>query len=199
MGKWFPKIYDIAMSPLEKRSFRKIRKEIIGRATGRVLEIGSGTGVNFPFYQNVEHVDAIELNSMMIEKSKNRQRFATVPIKMHSQSAEKLDFIDKTFDSVVATLVFCTIPDPVNALKEIKRVCKPDGKILFFEHVKMKHPFLVRMQNTLTPFWKWICDGCHLNRDTLQLITEAELKVKRVQSYYKGLFLVIECVNQTID
>nr|WP_077214844.1 class I SAM-dependent methyltransferase [Bacillus dakarensis] len=193
MGKWFPSIYDMAMSPLEKGTFKTIRKELIGKAAGRVLEIGAGTGINFPFYQNVERVDAIEPNPLMIEKAKKRLHLADVPVQYHTQSAENLSFPNMTFDSVVATLVLCSIPDPVSALKEIKRVAKPNASILFFEHVKMEQPFLAQLQETLTPAWKKVCDGCHLNRNTLALIREAGFEIQKVESYYKGLFLVIEC------
>jgi len=192
MGKWFPSIYDMVMSPLEKGTFRTIRKELVGKASGRVLEIGAGTGINFPFYQNVEHVDAIEPNPFMIEKAKKKLR-PSVSVRYHTQSAENLDFPNMTFDSVVATLVLSSIPDPVAALNEIKRVAKPNASILFFEHVKMDQPFLAQLQETLTPAWKKICDGCHLNRNTLELIREAGFDIQQVQSYYKGLFLVIEC------
>ncbi|PLR94474.1 class I SAM-dependent methyltransferase [Bacillus sp. T33-2] len=195
MGKLFPSIYDFAMKPLEGRKFNKIREELLGYARGRVLEIGSGTGINFPFYQGVEQVDAVEPNLSMIEKSKDRRKQASVPIHIHVRSAEKLNFDDQTFDTVVSTLVFCTIPDPVKALKEIKRVSKPQASILFFEHVKMEQPFLAKTQELLTPLWKKVCDGCHLNRNTLQTIKEAGFQVKTVKPYYKGLFLVVECTK----
>lgn len=197
MGKWFPAIYDLAMKPLEKGKFRKIRTELIHKASGRVLEIGAGTGINFPLYQNVEHVDAIEPNPTMVEKSKARRKRATVSIQLHGQTAEELDFDDDTFDTVIATLVFCTIPDPMKALKEIQRVCKPGGTVLFFEHVKMKQPFMGQLQELLNPFWKKICDGCHLNRDTLGLVKASEFQVTKVTPYYKELFLTIECVNRS--
>jgi ubiquinone/menaquinone biosynthesis C-methylase UbiE len=183
------------MQPLEKRKFQQIRKEILSHATGRILEIGAGTGINFPLYKNAEHVDAIEPNPGMIEQSYTRKAAAAVPIQVHQQSAESLNFPDDTFDTVVATLVFCTIPDPEKALQEIKRVSKPHAKILFFEHVKMKHPILAFAQEALNPLWKRVCDGCHLNRDTLYTIQESGLLVTNVTSYYKGLFLVVGSEN----
>lgn len=195
MGKWFPAIYDIAMKPLEEGTFKKIRSNLLSQAKGRVLEIGAGTGVNFPLYRDADHVYAIEPNPSMIEKAEPRKQQAKVPIQIHPQSAENLHFAAHTFDTVVATLVFCTIPDPKKALEELKRVTKPGGTILFFEHVKMEQPFLGGLQELLNPFWKKVCDGCHLNRDTLHLVEESGLRVNQVSSYYKGLFLVIECTN----
>ncbi|MBT2690655.1 class I SAM-dependent methyltransferase [Bacillus sp. ISL-47] len=195
MSNFFPSIYDLAMRPLEKRKFQQIRKELLSHATGRVLEIGAGTGINFPLYKNAEHVDAIEPNQGMIEQSHPRKAAAAVPIQVHQQSAESLNFPDDTFDTVVSTLVFCTIPDPVKALQEISRVSKSQTKILFFEHVKMEQPIPAFAQEALNPLWKRVCDGCNLNRNTLQTIQESGLLVTNVTSYYKGLFLVVESEN----
>lgn len=199
MRNFFPSIYDLAMKPLEKRNFQKIRKEVLSKAAGRVLEIGSGTGINFPIYKNAAHVDAIEPSKGMIEQSQTRKTAARVPIRVHQQSAENLEFPDNTFDTVVATLVFCTIPTPVKALEEIIRVSKPQAKILFFEHVKTEQPALAFAQEALNPIWKRICDGCHLNRETLKIIQESGLKVTKVASHYKGLFIVVESENNKVS
>ncbi|MDF0727720.1 class I SAM-dependent methyltransferase [Cytobacillus sp. S13-E01] len=195
MGKWFPSIYDVAMKPLEQTTFKKIREDLISKAEGRVLEIGSGTGVNFPYYKNATQVDAVEPNSWMVKKSLKRKSQTNVPIQTYKLKAEKLPFPDDTFDTVVGTLVFCTISKPLEALKEIKRVSKPSAKFLFFEHVRMEQSFLGKTQDLLTPAWKHICDGCHLNRNTLELVEQAHLSIEKVDSYYKGLFLAIECSN----
>lgn len=196
MGKSLPSLYDLAMKPLEKRKFRKIREALLLKARGRVLEIGAGTGVNFPLYQNVEKVDAIEPNSDMLKHANEKKASSSVPICFHQQSAETLNFPDNTFDSVVATLVFCSIPDPEKALLEIKRVSKPNAAVLFFEHVKMEQRGLALAQDFLTPLWKRLFGGCHLNRDTLQMIQQSGFQIKNVTSYYKGLFLAIESENE---
>lgn len=195
MGKWFAKLYDIFMAPLEHHGVKEIRKHLIAKATGAVLEIGSGTGLNFPYYQNANKVDALEPSSNMRNKSYKRAISAKNPITVLEGSAEKLSYPDNTFDTVVGTLVFCTIPNPELALKEIRRVCKPDGHILLFEHVRLHHAVLGRMQDGLTPIWKRLCDGCHLNRDTLGLVKREGCKVIRMQRFYKNIFVVIEAVN----
>src|SRR5690606_5793131 len=120
---WFPKWYDTFMSPLEKRGFQRLRKSLIGKAQGKVLEIGSGTGANFPYYDRAEEVTALDPNSMMREKSMVRAEQATVPIDVISGDVENLPFMDNVFDTVVGTLVLCTIPNPIKALEEIRRVC----------------------------------------------------------------------------
>lgn len=96
---------------------------------------------------------------------------------------------------MIATLVFCTISDPEKALKEIQRVSKPGAKILFFEHVRIAHPVLGKMQDLLNPFWRKIADGCQLNRDTLSMIQQAGLEITTVEPFYKKLFLSIHAVN----
>lgn len=184
------------MAPLEQKKFKHIRKELLNSAKGKVLELGSGTGINFPLYSNVDEVIAIEPSQSMIDKSLSKHKLAVVPIKIIHASAENLPFEDHTFDTVVATLVFCTIPNVEKAITELKRVCKPDGQILLFEHVKMENAVLSRLQEALTPFWKKVCDGCCLDRETLQSFTTQGLKVERVKQYYKDLFIVAELRNK---
>jgi ubiquinone/menaquinone biosynthesis C-methylase UbiE len=195
MSQSFAKWYDFFMSPLEKKKFKQIRSELLAKATGTVLEIGAGTGINFPLYEHADKVTAIEPSEHMIARSQSKHSQSRVAIEVVTASAEALPFADHSFDSVVATLVFCTIPNPEKALEEIKRVCRPGGKILFFEHVKMENPFLGTLQEWLTPGWKKICDGCCLNRDTLGLIESHGLPIVKVKNYYKGLFIVVEAVN----
>jgi ubiquinone/menaquinone biosynthesis C-methylase UbiE len=118
-------VYDLLMKPLEITRFSGIREKLISNAEGRVLEIGSGTGVNFPLYKYATQVDAIEPNSYMRNKSLERMKLTKIPIQTYLVKAESLPFPDSTFDTVVGTLVFCTIPDPLKALNEVRRVCKP--------------------------------------------------------------------------
>lgn len=196
MGQWFSKLYDTLMKPLERKGVREIRRRLLSKADGKVLEIGSGTGLNFPFYQKAEQVIAIEPAPLMRNQSLTRAQKASVPIEVILAGAEELPFPDNSFDTVVGTLVLCTIPNPVRALREIRRVCKPEGQVLFFEHVKLDHPFLGRLQDWLTPLWKRLCDGCHLNRNTLELIRQGGFEVKRMDKHFKDIFLVIETVNK---
>lgn len=195
MGKWFAALYDAGMKGLENGTFKEIRKGLLAKAEGKVLEIGSGSGINFPFYTKAERVDAIEPDPFMSERAVHRISQVQVPVIVHQQSTEQLEFPDYTFDTAVATLVFCTIPDPGQALREIIRVTKPGAPLLFFEHVKMPQPSLAKMQEFLNPAWRAVCGGCNLNRDTVSEIKRAGIHIERTQTYYKGLFLVIECRN----
>ncbi|SDL95462.1 class I SAM-dependent methyltransferase [Sediminibacillus halophilus] len=197
MGKWFPIAYDFFMKPLEKHRFKDIRSNLLAKAKGRVLEIGSGSGINLPHYQHsVEHVVAIDPNEQMLQRSVEAVRQGKVKIQLLNAEAEKLPFADNTFDTVVATLVFCTVADPEKVILEIKRVSKPGARILLFEHVKVSNPFWAKVQDRLTPIWKRVCDGCHLNRNTLGYFKQAGLSMQEVKKYYKGTFITVDCLYQ---
>ncbi|MET3576400.1 methyltransferase domain-containing protein [Bhargavaea ullalensis] len=190
----FSRTYDQLMSPLEAVSFRKVRREIAQDATGRVLEIGAGTGLNFPFYAKAKSVDAVEPDPEMGRQSFARIREASVPIRLFAAGAEALPFPDGRFDTVIATLVFCTIPEPERALREIRRVAKPGARFVLFEHVRMPSRPLAALQKKLTPAWSKIADGCRLDRDTAQLVREAGISVRRLDSFAGGLFIRMECI-----
>ncbi len=196
MGNLIPKLYDAAMRPFEKSRFYQIRAAIAGNAQGKVLEIGSGTGVNFPFYKKAALVKAIEPDRGMRKQSEKRAANAKVPIQLYDAKAEELPFAADEFDAVVATLVFCTIPEPEQALREIRRCARKGAKIYFFEHVRMDQKPIGTIQDAVTPLWKKVAGGCHLNRDTLQLIRKSGLTVTDVKPMYGGLFLAITCVNE---
>lgn len=195
MGKWFSRIYDPLMKPLENRGFSNIRKNLMQKAEGKVLEIGSGTGLNFPFYLQAEEVTALEPDPSMRERALKRANSAKVPIRVISGKAEQLPFQDNEFDVIVGTLVLCSITDPKKALEEMRRVCRPGGKVLFFEHVRINDSILGSLQDWLTPTWKRLCDGCHLNRNTFQLIKQTGFKIQHVKHKAKGLLVIVEAIN----
>lgn len=195
MSKVFPALYDIAMKPFEKTRFEKIRVNLVRKAQGHVLEIGFGTGANFRYYRDVKRVDAIEPNPEMSKHAEKRIKNAQVPIFTYKAIAEELPFEDNRFETVIATLVFCTIPYPIKALEEIQRTSKSGARVLLFEHVKVDREAIGKAQEVLTPVWKKLCDGCHLDRDTLELVKRSGLVIERVTSYHGGLFLTIECRN----
>ncbi|MGJ9457331.1 class I SAM-dependent methyltransferase [Oceanobacillus sp. CF4.6] len=196
MSYWFSKMYDSFMKPLEKSRIGNIRKHLVSQQMGILLEIGSGTGANFRYYKQAEKVVAVEPDAAMMEQSFTRVKEATVPIELVNASGEWLPFEDNSFDAAVGTLVLCTIPDPNRALKEIRRVCKPGVPILFLEHVRTDSPLLGPLQDWLAPLWKRLCDGCHLNRNTLELIQQNGFEVIKVEKHYKNIFLAIEASNE---
>ncbi|WJH37501.1 class I SAM-dependent methyltransferase [Paenibacillus sp. CC-CFT747] len=188
---FFSRNYDRLMGPLENKIIRSFRERLLRTVKGNVLEIGSGTGLNFSCYREADQVVAIEPNRVMREKSMIRAEQASVPIEVVGAGAEKLPFEDQTFDAVVGTLVLCTIPDPESALLEMKRVCKTGGTLVFLEHVRMNHALWGRLQDWLTPAWSRVCDGCHLNRNAVDMIQKAGFRIVTVEKKYKGLVVVI--------
>lgn len=188
---WFQRNYDRCMEPVENRGLQRIRSDLLGKAAGRVLEIGSGTGVNFPYYTHAETVIAIEPNPVMRNKSLVLAKRATCPVTVRDGNAERLEFGDGAFDTVVSTLVLCTVPNPRAAVREMLRVCKPGGRLLLLEHVRMDRPVLGRLQDVLTPLWRKCFDGCCLNRDTVGLLEGEGVLILEIQSYYKGLAVTV--------
>lgn len=189
MNRTFARFYDSFMEPLEKKYIMKWRKELLLNAKGKVLEIGAGTGINFPLYQDCEDVYAIEPNPFMIEKAEKQKRVSRIPISIIESRAEQLPFPDEHFDTIVVTLVLCSVDEPKKALEEMVRVLKPNGKVLFLEHVEMDHPIFTKLQNLITPLWKRICDGCHLNRNTEKVIRNSGLQILSKQSHLSGFAL----------
>jgi ubiquinone/menaquinone biosynthesis C-methylase UbiE len=198
MGKWFAAIYDGIMKPFEHFGINKIRKRILSNAHGKVLEIGSGTGANFSFYDSafVEKVVAIEPNPFMIEKSRHKWKHKDIQIDWIEAYAEKLPFDDQTFDTIVVTLVLCSVDDPQQVIEELKRVCKHEGKILILEHVRTTDAKLAALQDFLTPAWRKLCAGCHLNRDTLLLLQQPGVEIKYIKHHLKEIFLEIEMTKK---
>lgn len=189
MNRLFAFYYDSFMRFFERKFIYKWRKDLLQHAKGTVLEIGSGTGVNFAIYDDCREVIAVEPNSFMVNKSLHRQKQAIVPIKVIDGQAEALPFSDASFDTIVSTLVLCSVHDQYQVLGEMRRLLKPHGSILILEHVQLEHPKYAKLQTWLTPFWKKICDGCHLNRRTEKVIEQAGFLIISKKSYLDGLVI----------
>jgi len=173
--KWFASFYDRICASQEKTPFMKrIREEVVGGASGRVLELGAGTGASFPYYgDKADEIVATEPDPYMLERARPRAEEAARPIELHLAPAEELPFEDASFDTVVSTLVMCTVGDPVRALSEVRRVLKPSGTFRAYEHVRYDHAFGAFWQDLVAPLWRWIGAGCNPNRDTAALVRGA--------------------------
>ncbi len=198
MGKQGAKLYDRFMASISASRFQKIREKVIAQSKGEVLEIGSGTGINFPLYrsESVGVVHAIEPNRHHLKRSKIKQAEAKATIHLYEEKAENLPFSDAQFDTIICMLVFCTIPDPIQAINEVIRVAKPGATVLFLEHVKVERPFIKLTQNMLNPVWKLLAGGCHLNRDTRKLIEQSPLEIVDSHTYYKDVLQYVKCVKR---
>ncbi len=173
----FARFYDRMTAAAERAGLREMRHELLASATGRVLELGAGTG------RNLEHYGPAVTELVLTEPDPHmarrlRERLAQEPgapghPKVVEASAEDLPFDDDSFDTVVATLVLCTVPNPERALAEARRVLVEGGKLLFLEHVRSSHPGAARWQDRLERPWGFFAAGCHPNRPTGQLIADA--------------------------
>lgn len=180
--RWFAAVYDRMMASAEKTFMRRVRYEIAAGARGRVLEIGAGTGANFPYYSDAaSSITAAEPDPFMARRARERAKRVGLPIELKEAPAEALPFGDETFDTVVATLVLCSVRDPAKALAEVRRVLRPGGELRFYEHVRYDHPFGAFWQDMATPIWRWIGGGCHPNRDTVRAIREAGFIIREME------------------
>ncbi|MEO8971212.1 MAG: class I SAM-dependent methyltransferase [Ktedonobacteraceae bacterium] len=182
----------LSCSRSERRFMEPLRKEIIDHASGLVLEIGAGTGLNFQFYQpeRVERVEAVEPDATMLRYAQERLSAAHVPIELTQAPAETLPFADETFDSVVTTLVFCSVGDPLRGLQEVKRVLKPGGLLLMVEHVRAQGAIAARVQDALVPLTTRFAGNCHWNRDTASTVINAGFQMKHLRKV-GGVFVPI--------
>lgn len=174
---------------LVRRMFDPLRREIIGQAHGVVLEVGAGGGQNFPWYDpaRVERVEAVEPDEAMLARARHRLEEAPVPITITSASAEALPFPDAQFESVVATLVFCSVDDPECGLREVWRVLKPGGTLLLLEHVRAQGNATAWVQDALVPVTTRCMGHCHWNRDTLRTVVQTGFQTTQVRQFSGGL------------
>ncbi len=165
--------------PLIRRQFDPLRQQIVGQAQGVVLEVGAGGGQNFPFYnpRSVVRVEAIEPDEAMLVYAENSRRNAPVPVQLSRAAVEKLPYPEAYFDSVVVTLVLCSVRDPESSLREIWRVLKPGGNLLLIEHVRAQTPIAAWIQDALVPLTTRCLGNCHWNRDTECLLIEQGFEI----------------------
>jgi ubiquinone/menaquinone biosynthesis C-methylase UbiE len=151
-----------------------IKRELFQGIKGTVLEIGPGSGVNFKYLKNVEQWFGIEPNDFFHEDILKVGRQEGIPVSLIKQDAESISLTDNSVDHVICTLVLCSVPDPDKAIREIKRVLKPGGSLIFIEHVcAPEKSTLYRVQNFLNPLNKIIADGCNCNRKTWETLDQA--------------------------
>ncbi|ERP92963.1 hypothetical protein Q670_07900 [Alcanivorax sp. P2S70] len=173
--KVFPVLLDWATRPLYRN-----RQHLIRQARGKVLELGVGTGANFPLYSDLaSEIHGIEPAEALLELAADTARQCNQPERFHLRvaGAEQLPYDDNSFDSVIACLVFCTIPDPDTAAREAFRVLKPGGTLLTLEHVRNEKRWVQRLQGAMNPAWKHLACGCQLTRDTSATLRQAGFRL----------------------
>ncbi|MEY9999063.1 class I SAM-dependent methyltransferase [Sinorhizobium fredii] len=176
-----PKLCDLSM---RSERLHPYRTRVIGAAEGRVLEIGSGSGLNLPFYRpDVREILALEPDPALLAMAR-RVPHSEMPINFIEASAEAIPLDDNSVDTVVTTWTLCTIPGAATALAEMRRVLRPEGKLLFVEHGLSPDRGVRWWQDNLTPIWRRIGGGCHLNRPIRLMIEGAGFRIDRIETGY---------------
>jgi ubiquinone/menaquinone biosynthesis C-methylase UbiE len=187
----FARCYDCVEGVLSLLGLSKLRQQMMKQASGRVLEVAVGTGKNLPYYPPDCRIIAADLSREMLNVAQKRAAKLSMDVSFLLADAEALPFPDETFDTVVSSLSTCTFPDPVAALKEMARVCRPTGKVLLLEHGRSDREWLARFQDrTADRHARQL--GCHWNRNSLDLVRRAGLKINKAQRVFFGVFNQIE-------
>lgn len=178
----FTALYDPLLWIGERAGMAKRREQLLAGANGRVLELGAGTGLNLPYYPDgLDELVLTEPAAPMVSRLERRADRDGRSCRVVEASAESLPFEDDSFDTVVSTLVLCTVDDPRRAIDETARVLRPGGRLLFLEHVRADTQRLARWQDRLHRPWHAFAAGCHANRPTVDLLRDSPLQVEAVE------------------
>ncbi len=173
---------------MRNREATRYRSLIVPRASGRVLEVGVGSGLNLPFYEkSVEELYALDPSDELLAMARKKAGEMAVRVTFLSQAGEAIPLDDRSIDTVVMTWTLCSIPDPAAALREMRRVLKPQGRLLFAEHGLAPEPGVQRWQNRLNRVWNRMSGGCNLNRKMDELIQSSGFRIVELdKAYAKG-------------
>jgi ubiquinone/menaquinone biosynthesis C-methylase UbiE len=178
-------LYDFLEAPMEHMRFAAWRKRLRAGIRGkRALEVGVGTGKNLTYYPVDVHITAIDLSPQMLARARKKANKMHLQVDLQEMDVQHLEFADQSFDTVFATFVFCSVPDPVKGLCELRRVCKPDGKLLLIEHMRPGNPVLGLLFDSLNPLVVRMM-GANINRQTINNIRQAGWQIK-VQENLSG-------------
>lgn len=195
--RFISKIYDPFLRGAEKKYLEHRRNRLIAGLRGHVLDVGSGTGVNFPHFHKDSNVTAVEPSPSMAARAvKKYEDVEHIQLHVGGIGQEHIDnmFEEESLDAIVCTLVLCTIPDPDHALKLFYRWLKPTGKLIILEHIRAEDRMAAKIQDWATPLWRTVALGCHLNRPTDIMIKESgfiplsEEKFNLVFPFYEASF-----------
>ena len=178
-----PKVLDFCCAT---KPIRKQREKVVPLCKGIVLEIGSGSGLNFPYYKTskVKKIFALEPDKEMTELARQETKKSSIEITFLQEYAERISLKDNSVDTILLTYSLCTIPDPISALKEMKRVLRSNGCLVYCEHGMAPESSIRKWQNRLNPINSYFSGGCNLNRNISQLITESGFKIQKSETMY---------------
>ena len=193
-------VYDEIADEYEKRvwfdqyilGLARQRKQLMSKARGKILDVACGTGLNFSFFPAASPITAVDLSPRMLDRARQKATALNLKVQTLVMNAEKLEFEDGTFDTVASTLSTCTFPDPIQALREMKRVCRPNGLILLLEHGHSSVSWLANFQDRNVVQHYHQNAGCRWNQDPLDLIKSADIKILKSKRAVLGIFHSIE-------
>lgn len=164
----------------------KLRSQVVPRAKGRVLEVGMGSGINLEFYDpgRVEMVYGLEPSEGMRRKAQANLNRSSIKVEWLDLPGEKIPLEDDSVDTILLTFTLCTIPDWQAALEQMKRVLKPGGELLFLEHGESPDKSTCKWQHRITPGWKTLAGGCHLNRNITELLIQGGFEIQELENLY---------------
>lgn len=185
--------YDRGMAFMERWGLRRLRREVWRGVSGRVLEIGAGTGANYPYHGSEARVTAFDIEAEGLRWL--RAKYGPADLDLSRNDAQHLPFAAGTFDAAVGTLTFCSIPDPHQALAEIGRVLRPGGRLILLEHVRGQHQPMRLLTDLLQPFWFALQGSCHLNRETAAIVRESGFHIDTLSTHAWGIVQLIRATR----
>ena len=191
-------LYDFMEGLIERSCYSKWRALLWSKVEGtHILEVGVGTGKNFPFYPAHAQITAIDFSEKMLKRAEERATRLKVKVRLQQMDVQNLEFEDHTFDTVAASFVFCSVPDPVRGLVEIERVCRPGGKVVLLEHVLSANRIAGWLMNLVNPLVVRII-GANINRRTVDNVIRSDLTVEQVTDLGGAIFKLIEARKKTL-
>ncbi len=180
------KMFDFMSRCMESKRAGRWYSHLWGQAKGpEVLEVGVGTGKSFPFYPRGPEITAIDFSSEMLARAKRKARDMRLPVALKQMDVQKLEFPDNSFDTVITSCVFCSVPDPVLGFQELRRVLKPEGQLVMLEHMRHKNKVLGKMMDILNPLAERF-SGPSINRRTLENVQKAGMEIETAEDLFLG-------------
>ncbi len=177
-----PALVDLSM---RSKRLRPYRQRVAGAAEGRVLDVGIGSGLNLPFYaRRVEEIFGLDPSPRLLARAQTTARRMPIPVHLLEGSAERIPLADRSMDTIIMTWTGCSIPEIGTALRDMRRVLKIGGRLLFVEHGRAPEPGVARWQDRVDPLWQRLSGGCHLNRKIDDLLSDAGFRIDRLETGY---------------
>ncbi|WHH60154.1 methyltransferase domain-containing protein [Petroclostridium sp. X23] len=191
-------IYDFMEKLMDSGKMKQWREEIIQELSGKILEVGVGTGKNIEYYPHDSNITAIDFSSKMLDKAREKAGKLSKKVELIQMDAQNMDFEDNTFDAVFTSCVFCSVPDPVRGLREIRRVCKNNGKIVMLEHVRSDKEILGLLMDIFNPLVVGTY-GANINRRTVDNILKAGFSKIQVTDLMLDIVKKITVINTKLN